>query len=127
MEANIERMAHAMCDVDEAEGGLAWFQIGSEGQSAYKRRARAALEAIRPDIYWDAEDPENGGSLDEVVDGLEPGDIIELLTGLNLPRQWVWIDPGDERLDEAVTPRLYPTLAAAQAAAARLRNLLKTA
>ncbi len=77
---------------------------------------RAALAQIEPDLFWDADDPENTGSetLDHLVhlvaDGLCPGDgvrEIDVMTACRMPSIKVraWVENDElmwERIDAAM-------------------------
>lgn len=45
--AVIQTMARALCQIDEDEGGPTWNWYYEQGRDAYRKRAKAALEALQ--------------------------------------------------------------------------------
>jgi len=137
----VEAAARAACDAQLGDG--AWQRAGlalpsPEAERNYWRHSsRAALSAVapliaaaerergmKPDMFWDANDPEypRNDVHDFISDGdWDRGAIYEVQQAVRLENVFVWVPPWSDE-DDPPDEQVFATREEAEAAAIRARG-----
>ena len=80
-----------------------WLEVNGDAIAAYTRALEAEVAALRgklrPTLFWDADDSENGGNdIADILDNYAPGEMVKIEQACRLPDVYAVRNSGSDEI-----------------------------